>query len=163
MVMVEVGTNVKLVTPLKNRTETEIQRGYILILNRIRATGITPQCHILDNECSKSMKTLIRQHCALKIVPPHCHRRNVADVATKSLKQHFLSIIAGVSTDLPMYQWERLLPQDKLTLNLLRQFNTTPTVFAYTEMFRPFNYNIISLDLMGCDVLIHENSNARAT
>ena len=60
MVVVEVYTNATLVTPLKNSNGAKMQQGYIALLSRIRATGVTPKCHILDNECSDSMKTLIR-------------------------------------------------------------------------------------------------------
>ena len=158
--MVEADTNTTLVNPPKNRTDTNMQRGYIILLNRIKATGITTQYHILDNECSESMKTLIQQHCMLELVPPHFHRRNVAEFKIHAVKQHFLSIIAGVATDFSMHQWGCLLPQDELTLNLIRQSNTTPTVSAYAEMFGPFHYNRINLGPMGRAVLIHEKSNA---
>ena len=81
----------------------------------------------------------------------------------QSLQKQILSIIAVVSTDFPMYQWERLLPQAELTLNLIWKYNTTPTVLAYSSMFGPLDYNIMALSPMGCAVLIYENSNARAS
>ena len=102
------------------------------------------------------MKNLIQQYLALELVTPHQHQRNVAEVAIRALKQHFLSIIVGVATDFPMHQWERLPPQAKLPIKLLWKSNTAPTVLAYVEMFRPFNYNRITLGPMGCAVLIHE-------
>ena len=81
----------------------------------------------------------------------------------QSLQKQILSIIAVVSTDFPMHQWERLLPQAELTLNLIWKYNTTPTVLAYSSMFGPLDYNIMALSPMGCAVLIYENSNARAS
>ena len=72
MVMVEINWNATHVTALNNRTDAEIQRAYLIILNRINQTGITPQCLILDNDCSENMKTLIQINCALKLVPPIC-------------------------------------------------------------------------------------------
>ena len=57
--MVEFDTNATLFASLKNRTDTNMQPGYITLLNRIRATAIIPQCHILDNKCSESMKKII--------------------------------------------------------------------------------------------------------
>ena len=88
------------------------------------------------------MRTLIRTKCnlELELFPPHCYRRNVADVAIKAFKQNFLSIIVGVATDFPLSQWERLLPQTELTLNMLRQANTSPKVSAYAYVFGTFNY-----------------------
>ena len=74
-----------------------------------------------------------------------------------------MSIIAVVATYFPMHQWERLLPQARLTLNILWKSNTTPTLSAYSAMFRPFDYNRIPLGPMGYAVLIYENSNARTS
>ena len=73
------------------------------------------------------MKELIRDTCELELVPPGCHRRNIAEVAIKAFKQHFLSVLAGVAPDFPRSLWDRLLPQVQITLNLLRQLNDTPT------------------------------------
>ena len=111
MITVEVETNTTLVNSLKNRNDTNIQRGYITLLNRIRATYINPEFHILDNACSDIMENLIQQHCAHELVPPHFHQRNVAEVTIKVFKQHFLSILACMAKYLTMQQWERLLPQ----------------------------------------------------
>ena len=107
-----------------------MQRAYLQLLNRIKGAGFAPKGHVLDNEISDSMKSLIKSTCQLELVPPHCQRRNVAEVSIKAFKQHFLVILASVATDFPKSQWKRLLPQAELTLNLLRQENTTPKVFA---------------------------------
>ena len=109
------------------------------------------------------MKTLLQQHCAIEPLPPHFHRRDVAEVAIKAFKQHLFSIIAGVATNYPMHKWKRLLPQDELTLNLLHKSNTTPTVSSYAEIFGPFYYNRMTLGLMGYAIIIHEKYNAGAT
>ena len=60
---------------------------------------------ILDNKCSEITKTLIKQHWTLEILPPHCHRRNVAEVAFQAFKQHLSSIIASVEKYFTMHQW----------------------------------------------------------
>ena len=87
------------------------------------------------------MKALIKSTCQLELVPPHCHRRNVAEVAIKAFKKHFIGILAGVTTDFPKSQWERLLLQAELTLNILCQANTTRKFSALAYLFVPFNYN----------------------
>ena len=115
---------------MKNRTDAKMKRAYLQLLNRIKGAGFAPKRHVLDNDISYSMKSLINSNCQLELVPPHCHCRNVAEADIKAFKQHFLSILAGVATDFPKSEWKRLLPQAELTLNLLRQENTTPKVFA---------------------------------
>ena len=135
-----------------------MQRAYLQLLNRIKGAGFAPKGHVLDNEISDSMKSLIKFTCQLELVPPHCQRRNVAEVSIKAFKQHFLGILASVATDFPKSQWERLLLQADMTLNLLRQENTTPKVSALAYIFGTFNYNRIPLGPMGCVLLVHKKS-----
>ena len=59
--------------------------------------------------------------------------------------------------------WDHLLTQTKITLNLLRQSNATPTVSAYAHLNGPFGYNKMQLAPMGCAVQVHEKSNSRGT
>ena len=47
------------------------------------------------------MKELIRSECMLELVPPHCHRRNIAEAAIKNFKNHFISILVGADPNFP--------------------------------------------------------------
>ena len=107
------------------------------------------------------MKDLIRETCKLELVPAGCHRRNVAEVAIKAFKQHFLSVLAGVDSDFPWSLWDRLLPQVQLTLNLLRQSNATPTVSAHAHLFGQFDYNKMPLEPMGSLGQVHVKTGNR--
>ena len=120
MVMVEIDSNYILVQPTKTRTDDEMIKAYQTLLKRLKRAGVEIKKHVLDNECSEKMKELIRDTCKLELVPPGCHRRNVAEVSIKAFKQHFKSILAGLPDDFPWSLWDRLLPQTKTTLNLLR-------------------------------------------
>ena len=73
MVMVKVDSNAILVEPMKSRKDNEMQRAYLALIKRVKAAGVVPKKHVLDNECSNSMKELIRETCKLELVPPHCH------------------------------------------------------------------------------------------
>jgi hypothetical protein len=113
---------------------------------------------VLDNEISNNMKTHIRHKYkfTLELVPPGCHRRNAAEVAIPNFKAHFFSVLAGTAESFPPSLWDRLLPQTEITLNLLRQSNSTPTVSAYEHLCGPFDYNKMHLAPMGCEVQIHK-------
>ena len=126
---------------------------------RLQQANIHPWKHVLDNEISENMKQHIKEKYKfeLKMVPPGCHQRNAAEVAIRNFKSHFLSVLAGTAESFPLHLWDRLLPQTKITLNLLRQSNATPTVSAYTHLSGPFYYNKMPLAPMGCKVQIHEN------
>eukprot|EP00804_Cyclotella_cryptica_P014936 CCRYP_000554-RA/>CCRYP_000554-RA protein AED:0.35 eAED:0.35 QI:0/-1/0/1/-1/1/1/0/425 len=132
MVMVDIDSSAILVEPIKNRTDIELTRAYSTLITRLHRAGVVPRKHILDNEISTAMKTLITDTYKMtyELVPPGCHRRNAAEVAIRNFKSHFLSILAGVADDFPMKLWDKLLPQAEITINLLRQSNATPTVSA---------------------------------
>lgn len=165
MVMVDIDSSAILVEPIKNRTDLELTRAYSTLITRLHRAGVVPRKHVLDNEISTAMKTLITDTYKMtyELVPPGCHRRNAAEVAIRNFKSHFLSILAGVADDFPMKLWDKLLPQAEITINLLRQSNATPTVSAYAHLNGPFDYNKMPLAPMGCSVQVHEKSDARGT
>ena len=165
MVMVEIDSNAILVEPMTSRKDKEMQRAYKKLMARLKRAGIVPKKHVLDNKVSDSMKELIQDEFKMEVelVPPSCHRRNAAEVAICNFKCHFLSILAGVADDFPLYLWDRLLPQAEITLNLLRQSNATPTVSAYAHLCGPFDYNKMPLAPMGSKVQIHEATDKRGT
>ena len=109
------------------------------------------------------MKELIRETCKLELMSPYCHQRNIAEVAIKNFKAHFISILAGVDADFPIYLWDKLLPQAELTLNLLRQSNTNPAVSAHAHLFGPFDFNKYPLAPIGCAVQVHIPRDRRRT
>ena len=45
--------------PMKNRHSTQIIATYQIMLDRLKACGINPKHHILDNECSEEFKEAI--------------------------------------------------------------------------------------------------------
>ena len=109
------------------------------------------------------MKKLIRETWNLELVPPHCHRRNVAEVAIKNFKAHFISILAGVDHDFPLHLWDKLLPQAELTINLLRQSSVNPKVSAHAHLFGPLDFNCFPLGPLGCAVQINVPPECRAS
>jgi hypothetical protein len=66
-----------------------------------------------------------------QLVPPHDHRRYIAETAINVFKAHFISILCGCEKSFPLYLWDRLLPQAEHTLNMLRTSTMTPSVSVY--------------------------------
>jgi hypothetical protein len=135
------------------------------LLLQLKRAGIVSKKHALDNEVSENMKNHIGDTCKqnMELVPPGCHRCNAAKVAICNFKAHFLSVIAGVANNLPPNLWDQLLPQTKITINLIQQSNATPNVLAYAHLSGPFNYKKIPLAPMGCEAQVHEKINRRGT
>ena len=99
----------------------------------------------------------------MELVPPGCHRRNAAEVAIHNCNTHFLNVLAGVSDDFLPSLWDQLLPQTKITINLIQQLNATPNKSAYAHLSGPFDYNKMPLAPMGCNVQVHEITNKHGT
>ena len=84
-----------------------------------RTHGETPNIHILDNECSKDMKEMFRQEeVGYQLVPAHIHRRNAAECAIRTYKNHLISGLYTFDPKLPSTEWDRLIPQCNITINL---------------------------------------------
>ena len=161
MAMVHVDSNAVLAEPMKNRTAKEMIRAYRALLNRLRRAGFVVQKHILDNECSAELKEEIEKTCKLQLVPPGSHRANLAEVAIKALKQHMLSILAGVAPDFPWSTWHEILPQVLMTLNLLRTSNSTPSVSAHAHLCGQHDYNAMPLMPIGQSAEVHVRTDVR--
>ncbi len=121
MVMVEIDSNTILVEPMKNCKDAEMIRAYNTLLLQLNWAGITPKKHVLDNKISDNIKNHIHDTCKLdmELVPPGCHRHNAAEVAICNFKAQFLSILAGVAYNFQPNLWDWLLPQTKITINLI--------------------------------------------
>ena len=95
--MVEIDSNAILVEPINNRKDEELTRAYITMMLRLRRAGIIPRKHILDNEVSEALKTIIQDEYKIQIelIPPDTHCSNAAEVAIINFKAHFLILLAG--------------------------------------------------------------------
>jgi hypothetical protein len=99
----------------------------------------------------------------MELVPPGCHQCNAAEVAVCNFKAHFLSVLAGVADNFPPNLWVWLLPQTKISINLILPSYATPYVLAYAHLSRPFDYNKMPLAPMGCEAQTHEKTDKCST
>ncbi|KAL7525323.1 hypothetical protein ACHAWF_003160, partial [Thalassiosira exigua] len=154
MVMVEIDSSYILAAPMKSKKATEMVDTYRSLLDRVKKAGLKPKKHVLDNEVSEALQQAIQEECRLELVPPGCHRRNVAEVAIKSFKAHFIAICAGLPlpSSFPIRLCHELLPQAELTLNLLRPSHARPNISALAYFQAPFDFNRTSLAPIGCEV-----------
>ena len=75
----------------------------------------------MDNEISNDLKQALEKADAdYQLAPTHIHRTNKADRAIQTFKNRFKAGLATVDPDFPILEWDHLLPQAVLTLNLLR-------------------------------------------
>jgi hypothetical protein len=156
MVLVESDSSAILVEPMKNRSAGEMIRAYQALINRLNESGIFPKEHILDNECSDQFKSIIKLNkMTYQLVPPHDHRRNRAEKAIQTFKNHFVSILCGTDSSFPLHLWDRLLVQAEHTLNMLRPARMLKTVSAYTYLYGQHDCNSNPFTPLECKVEAH--------
>ena len=132
--------------------------------NTFVAAGTQPNTYILDNECSAHLKTAFGQKdITFQRVPPACHRANTADRAIQTAKAHFKAGLATLDPNFPIREWDWLIPQAEITLNLLRSSRVNPKLSACTYIFGQFDYNKTPLVPPGTKVLGHHKANKRPT
>ena len=75
-------------------------------LFRMKLQHIVPLRQILDNEISEAYKEEIR-HTGMtyQLVPPDDHRRNLAERAIQTWKNHFFSVLSGTASTFLLHLW----------------------------------------------------------
>ena len=92
---------------------------------------------------------------SFQLAPPNVHRRNAAERAIRTFKNHLLADIASTDPKFPIHEWDRLLPQTELTINLLRNSHLNPNLSAYAYIYGIFNFNATPLAPPGTKVVVH--------
>ena len=158
-------TNAILIAPFKSQIYAHRLDAYNSIIQRLKEINHHVDLQILDNEASAEYKSLMTKTWKVQyqFVPPHIHRRNAAERAIHNFKSHFLSILAGVADNFLSHLWDLLLPQTKITLNLLRQASSNPDISSWEAFNGPFSYTHTPLGPLGCRVIIHKKVGARYT
>ncbi len=107
MVIFKVDSNYINAEPLKDSTNGSLIQAYQTLWKQITASGVVkPKLHILDNEVSMRFKDEIKKNCAMQLVPPDTHQRNLAERAIQTFKNHFIAILSGVDESFPMPLWD---------------------------------------------------------
>ena len=162
MVMYHYDCNVIWGEPLKKRTASEIVKCFHLLNKQFSTRGYKPNLFVFDNEFSSDFKAALKnEHIALQLVTPHMHRNNPAERAIQTWKDHFLAGLASIHPDFPMNEWDRLIPQANITLNLLRASRIHPHLSAYASLFGQFDFNRTPLAPPGTKIVIHLKPNQR--
>ena len=63
--------------------------------------------------------------------------------------------------EFPIAEWDHLLPQSKMTLNLLRASRINPKLSAYAMLEGQHDYNKVPLALSGAKVIVHAKPSQR--
>ena len=113
MIAYHCDSNAILVAPFKSRKDSHQLLAYNEIMTRIKNHNQIFELQILDNEASAEYIKTMRDIWKVdyQLVPPNLHRRNAAERAIFTFKEHFLSILAGIAEDFAQNMWDLLIPQ----------------------------------------------------
>ena len=162
--MCDHDSNIILYEPLKTKQAKEIANAFNKTYKRLTRHGHTVKLFILDNECSAELKSSINKiNVPFQLVPPHQHRRNAAERAIRTGKNHFLSGLATCDPSYPIDEWDRILIQGEITLNLLRNSRVNPSLSAYAYINGPFDFNRTPMAPPGTKVVFHAKPSNRAS
>ena len=67
MVMVEIDSNAILVESIKGRKDAELKQAYHIMILRLWQEKIIPKKHILYNEVSEALKTIIQDKYKIQL------------------------------------------------------------------------------------------------
>ena len=118
----------------------------------------------LDNEAPPEFQSILKDKCInYQLDPPGMHRRNAAERAIRTFKDHFIAGLFMTDPDFPMQNWDRLLEQTEIMLNLLRPSRLNPRLLAYTQLKREFDFNRNPMDPPEIITLVHYKPHNRVT
>jgi hypothetical protein len=164
MIFYSEGANYILGIPFQRRNQDAIIDTYQKALTFFTNKGLTPTFQRMDNEVSQKFKDYCKtKNITIELVPPHQHRRNKAERAIRTYKNHFGATLAGVDPNFPMGAWDELLEHIEITLNLLRSSPRNPRQSAWEMIHGPYDFNRHPLAPPGTRVTIHEKPAKRSS
>ena len=145
------------VQAIPNRTKLQLLRAYRHSLHMFKSRGLHPKLQRLDNEVSHMMmEEMDTNNITYQLTPAGNHGRNAAERAIQTFKNHFVAGLCSVHPRFPLHQWDKLLPQAELTLNLLRPSRLNPALSAHATLHGIFQYSNTPLAPPGIRVLAHD-------
>ena len=136
MIIHKIDGNSTWVELMKNKLQGEMIRARRDALLRIEIQNIVPVRQILDNEISEAYKQEIRNTgMTYQLVPPDNHRRNIAERAIQTWKNHFVSVLSGAASAFPLHLWCQVIPQAERQLLLLSHSNVNTHISFYAHVY----------------------------
>ena len=162
MILYDYDSNAILVEAMKNKTARTIKEAYEKLHRRLCRAGLRPRLQRLDNECVEPLKQFLHDNdVSFQLAPPHAHRRNAAERAIRTFKNHFVAGLCSLHPDFPLPLWDRLLEQAELTMNLLRGSRMNPNLSAHAQLHGTYDFKRNPIAPPGTRVLAHDKPNVR--
>jgi hypothetical protein len=149
---------------MQSKTGPQIMAAYKRVHKMLTDRGLKPKLQKLENEASKALQEFMQDNAIdYKLDPPQIHRRNAAERAIRTFKNHFIVRLSSTNRNFQLNLWDKLLPQALISLNLLRGLRINSRISSHTQLHGVFDYNRTPLAPPGTKVLVHEKPNIRET
>jgi hypothetical protein len=130
---------------MKSRSASEWVKAYDTIHQELTVKGFKPKLQTLDNEAYAALKNFFTVNdIAYQLLPPQCHRRNAAERAIRTFKEHFVVGLSSFDPTFPLHFWDKLSPQAEIMLNLLWTSRLYPQLYAAAHFHGLVDYNKIA-------------------
>ena len=150
--------------PIKDRQGPTITEAWKKLYDMFKLAGASPETYVMDNETSKDLLSAFQdERIDYQLVTPYKHRNNKAERAIRIFKSHFKSCLATTDPKFPLAEWDRLIPQANITLNLLRSSRCNPKLSAYSYIFGTFNFRATPMAPPGTKVVAHVHPSKRGS
>jgi hypothetical protein len=164
MILYDYDSNAILAQPIKDQTAPELLKAFQFMEQELVARGLEPKLMKLDNETSKLLKAYLHQQdITFQLVPPYSNRRNSAERAIRSFKDHLIAGLFSTDKSFPIHLWDRLLHQAVITLHMLRTSRINPKISAATHIFGQYDFNRAPIAPPGTRIIAHETPGRRRT
>ena len=164
MVVYDYDSNAILVEALNNKKSATLLAAFKRIHSILTDRGLTPKYQRLDNEASTEFKSFLRlSQIDFQLVPPGSHRRNAAERAIQTFKDHFVAGLCSTDPNFPIALWDKLLPQAQHSLNLLRTSRINRKLSAYAQIWGQFDFNRTPFAPPGTRAITHDKPHLRGS
>ena len=91
------------------------------------------------------------------------HWHNAAERCIQTFKNHLVAGLSITDNQFPLHLWDWLIPQETLTLNMLRPLRQNPKISAHMTLEGEFDYKKTPPSTPGTKVVVHKNPDKRAS
>jgi hypothetical protein len=104
MILYDYDSSAILAQPIKDRIAPELLKAFQVMEQKLVARGLKPKLMKLDNDASKFLREYLhQQEITFQLVPPYSHRRNSAERAIRSFKDHLIAGLCSTDKSFPMH------------------------------------------------------------
>eukprot|EP00957_Ditylum_brightwellii_P198252 15106312-Ditylum_brightwellii.AAC.1 len=164
LIAYDYDSNAILAIPVPNRSDPTIIKAVSYIYDYLTNSGFKPALNVLDSEVPAAVKCcLIKTGAKYQLVEPNNNCGNTAEHAICTFKEHFIAELCTTDKDFPIRQWNDLIEQAFITLNLLCMSISNPQLSSYAHLNGQFDYNKMPLVPPGIRALIYKDPQNRTS